>query len=576
MKKSILLVAAALITAALLPMTASAAPLKWIGKKTVEHKVSNPGAPAYISVDKPQVDLSSLPKDKDGYYVIFDGKTLDGWRGYGKDKAPSRWKVENGCIKFSGSGSGEGQTGEGGDLIFAHRFKNFILEFDYKISKGGNSGVLYLAQEVKTKQAGKPAQWEPIYISSPEYQVLDNQNHIDATLGVDGNRKSASLYDMIPAKPQNAKPYGEWNKGRIMVFKGTVIHGQNSQNVLEYHLWTKQWTDMLQASKFSKDKWPLAFELLNNCGGSNHEGYIGFQDHGDDVWFRNIRVRVLDNDYVPEPMKPQKEISVQLYNFRDLIGNPDLYAKNHKEVFQTLAKLGYTSVEAANYADGKLYGVAPEQYKADLEEAGLKSLSSHVGRGLTDQELKSRDFSAAMEWWKQCIAAHKAAGVKYMVVPYIGVPKTIADMQTYCDYFNAVGKLCQQSGILFGYHNHSHEFEKVEGKETMLDYMINHTDPQLVFFQMDVYWAVYGHAAPVEYFKQYPGRFKMLHIKDHYEIGQSGMVGFDAIFKNAATAGLQDYVVEIEQFSTGDWKQSMEICADYLLDAPFVNASYNE
>lgn len=99
---------------------------------------------------------------------------------------------------------------------------------------------------------------------------------------------------MIPAVPQNQKPFGEWNKAKIMVYKGTVVHGQNDKNVLEYHLWTPQWTEMLENSKFSPEKWPLAFELLNNCGGENHEGYIGLQDHGDDVWFRNIRIKVLD------------------------------------------------------------------------------------------------------------------------------------------------------------------------------------------------------------------------------------------------------------------------------------------
>ena len=135
---------------------------------------------------------------------------------------------------------------------------------------------------------------EPIYISAPEYQVLDNANHPDAKLGKDNNRQSASLYDMIPAVPQNAKPFGEWNKAKIMVYKGTVVHGQNGENVLEYHLWTPQWTEMLQKSKFSEEKWPLAFSLLNNCGGDNHEGFIGLQDHGDDVWYRNIRVKVLD------------------------------------------------------------------------------------------------------------------------------------------------------------------------------------------------------------------------------------------------------------------------------------------
>ena len=262
--------------------------------ETVETKVANEGAPEYIRVDKPQVDLASVPVDKDGYYVLFDGTSLNGWRGYGKDNVPSRWTVEDGCIKFTGSGSGEGQTGEGGDLIFARKFKNFILELEWKVSKGGNSGIFYLAQEVKTVREDGSEKYEPIYISSPEYQVLDNANHPDALLGVDGNRQSASLYDMIPAKPQNQNPYGEWNKAKIMVYKGTVVHGQNDANVVEYHLWTDQWTQMLQASKFSQEKWPLAFELLNNCGGENHEGYFGLQDHGDDVWYRNIRIKVME------------------------------------------------------------------------------------------------------------------------------------------------------------------------------------------------------------------------------------------------------------------------------------------
>lgn len=246
------------------------------------------------SLKAAETDSLTLPVDADGYITIFDGQSLDGWRGYGKDKVPSRWVIEDGCLKFCGTGTGEGQTGEGGDLIFAHKFKNFELELEWKISKGGNSGIFYLAQEVTSTDKDGNEVLEPIYISAPEYQVLDNANHPDAKLGKEGNRQSASLYDMIPAVPQNSKPFGEWNKAKIMVYKGTVVHGQNDENVLEYHLWTKQWTEMLQASKFSEEKWPLAFELLNNCGGENHEGFIGVQDHGDDVWYRNIRVKVLD------------------------------------------------------------------------------------------------------------------------------------------------------------------------------------------------------------------------------------------------------------------------------------------
>ena len=263
-------------------------------KKAAPAAEETSAVPAYEVVEKPQVDLAGFPVDDEGYIVIFDGTSLNGWRGYGKDNVPARWTIEDGCLKFSGTGAGESQSGDGGDIIFAKKFKNFEMKFDWKISKGGNSGVFFLAQEVTTKKEDGTVQYEPIYISSPEYPVLDNANHPDAKLGKDNNRQSASLYDMIPAVPQNQNPFGEWNSGSIMVYQGTVVHGQNGENVVEYHLWTPQWTELLQASKFSQEKWPLAFELLNNLGGPNHEGYIGFQDHGNDVWFRNIRVKILD------------------------------------------------------------------------------------------------------------------------------------------------------------------------------------------------------------------------------------------------------------------------------------------
>ncbi|MDR0505832.1 MAG: DUF1080 domain-containing protein [Dysgonamonadaceae bacterium] len=245
------------------------------------------GVPEYTVLDKTQVDLSAFPKDAEGNIVLFCGKSLYGWRGYGKDVVPGRWTIDEteGAIKFSGTGTGEGQQGDGGDIIFAYKFKNFELSIDWKVSKGANSGIFYLAQEIKD---------QAIYISAPESQVLDNENHPDAKLGVDGNRKSSSLYDMIAANPQNANPFGEWNTTKIMVYKGTVVHYQNGKNVLEYHLWTPQWTELLEASKFSKEKWSLAFELLNNAGGENHEGYIGLQDHGDDVWFKNIKIKILE------------------------------------------------------------------------------------------------------------------------------------------------------------------------------------------------------------------------------------------------------------------------------------------
>ena len=222
--------------------------------------------------------------EKDGYIYIFNGKDLAGWRGYGLDHVTERWVVEDSCLKFDTN-----VEGKGGDIIFAHKFKNFEMQLEWKISEGGNSGIFYLAQEVRNEEGNL----EPIFISAPECQVLDNENHPDAKMGKDGNRKSSSLYDMIPATPQNAKPFGEWNAIKITVKDGVVTHYQNGEQVVQYKLWTPEWTAMLQDSKFSEEAWPAAFKLLNNCGGENHEGFIGFQDHGNDVWFRNIRVKEL-------------------------------------------------------------------------------------------------------------------------------------------------------------------------------------------------------------------------------------------------------------------------------------------
>lgn len=215
----------------------------------------------------------------EGWITLFDGSSFDGWRGYGREDMPAAWTIEDGAIKINGSGRGEAGAKDGGDIIFDRKFKNFELTFEWKVSKGGNSGVFYLGQEVEG---------DPIWKSSPEYQILDNANHPDAKLGKDNNRQSASLYDLIPAVPQNSKPYGEWNTGGVMVYQGTVVHSQNGENVVEYHLWTPDWEEMVEGSKFK------GWENFINAGGENQEGYIGLQDHGDDVWFRNIKIKVLD------------------------------------------------------------------------------------------------------------------------------------------------------------------------------------------------------------------------------------------------------------------------------------------
>lgn len=266
----------------------------------------------------------------------------------------------------------------------------------------------------------------------------------------------------------------------------------------------------------------------------------------------------------------KKDMCVQMYSARSIL-NHDNYA----DILKEIAAMGYTAVEAASYDgdNGLIYGDTPEVFKQKVEAAGMKVLSAHVSRGLSREELDSGDLTVALAWWDKCIEVHKKAGMEYIVTPWMGLQENLKDLQVYCDYLNEVGRRCKAAGIKYGYHNHAYEFEKVED-QVMYDYMLQHTDPDLVFFQMDVYWAVIGKASPVDYFKRYPGRFKMLHIKDEWEVGQSGMVGFDAIFKNAETAGLENFVVEIERYSYDDIRKSFVESADYLLNAPFVKATY--
>ena len=234
-----------------------------------------------LSSCQPKADKNTESKEgteeaapEDDWIVMFDGTGTEGWRGYEKEIFPeSGWVIEEGALKCIGSGEGEA-GGSGGDIIYDKKFKDFHLSLEWKISEGGNSGIFYLAQEIEG---------EPIWKSAPEMQVLDNEKHMDAQLGKDGNRQAGSLYDLIPAKPQNSKPVGEWNLAEVMVYQGTVVHKQNGEVVLEYHIGTSDWDEMIANSKF-KD-----FPEF----GKYKAGYIGLQDHGNDVWFRNIKIKDL-------------------------------------------------------------------------------------------------------------------------------------------------------------------------------------------------------------------------------------------------------------------------------------------
>ncbi|ELR73417.1 Putative secreted glycosyl hydrolase [Fulvivirga imtechensis AK7] len=231
------------------------------------------------AVTEEQTSLNTLSeKEKeDGWMLLFDGESSKGWRGYGKDNFPSDWQVVDGTLYMAASGRGEAGSKNGGDIIYDKKFKNFDLKLEWKVSEGGNSGIFYLGQETDD--------YDFIWKTAPEMQILDNERHPDAKLGKDGNRQAGSLYDIYPANPQNAKPAGGWNQVEIIVYNGTVVHKQNGETVVEYHLWTPKWNEDVAASKFPG--------LNENWAEVAQEGYIGLQDHGDDVWFRNIKIKEL-------------------------------------------------------------------------------------------------------------------------------------------------------------------------------------------------------------------------------------------------------------------------------------------
>ncbi len=205
---------------------------------------------------------------REGWKLLFDGTSAEGWRGYNKDHFPEKgWEIKDGAITVLPGGGG-------GDIITEDTYENFILSLEWKVEKGGNSGIFFHGVE-------QPR--EPIYWSAPEIQVLDNENHPDANMGKNGNRKAGSLYDLIPARPQNARPHGEWNEVRVVVNNPHVEHWQNGEKVVEYERWTDEWYDMLRNSKFR----------THPEFGAAHRGYIGLQDHGDRVSFRNIKIKEL-------------------------------------------------------------------------------------------------------------------------------------------------------------------------------------------------------------------------------------------------------------------------------------------
>ncbi|CCH01804.1 protein of unknown function DUF1080 [Fibrella aestuarina BUZ 2] len=218
-------------------------------------------------------------EQRDGWKLLFDGKTTKGWRGAYKESFPQRgWSVNDGTLSIQKTDGSESTNF--GDIVTTDEYSQFDLRFDFKLSEGANSGLKYFVAEQSPKPAGSAF--------GLEYQVLDDERHPDAKMGRDGNRTVGSLYDLIPAKDKKVNPIGQWNSGRVLVRGNHVEHWLNGSKVVEYERGSDAFRELVAKSKYAAPQYNS-----NGRFGEAPKGHILLQDHGDHVEFRNIKIKTL-------------------------------------------------------------------------------------------------------------------------------------------------------------------------------------------------------------------------------------------------------------------------------------------
>jgi len=250
-------------------------------------------------------------------------------------------------------------------------------------------------------------------------------------------------------------------------------------------------------------------------------------------------------------LPPNKSIGLQLYSLRDEIKS-DLEGSLKK-----ISDIGYNNLEAAGYDNGKFYGLDPPDFKAMVEGFGMKVTGSHV-------TLNKDDAGTVLN-------AHKNAGIKYLVWPWLNAEQreSADSYKKVAENFNIIGKMCKDNGLTFGYHNHDFEFNPVDGV-IPYDLLLEFTDPELVFMEIDLYWIAYAGKDPLVYFEKYPGRFRLWHVKDMApgdekdmtEVG-SGIIDYHKLFEYASLSGMKEFFVE-QDVIKGDGFESIRKSFDFL------------
>ncbi len=228
---------------------------------------------------QPAENLLTQEEQKDGWKLLFDGKTTAGWRGAYLDKFPEKgWAIENGTLTVQESGGAEAR--HGGDIVTVDEYGTFDLKFEFRLTDSANSGVKYFVVEHQPKPKGSAF--------GLEFQVLDDAKHPDAKLGREGNRTVGSLYDLIAAKDKSANPIGAWNQGRVLVQGSHVEHWLNGKKVVEYERGSPDFRTLVGMSKYAAPDYNAKGRF-----GEAIKGHILLQDHGDKVSFRNLKIKTL-------------------------------------------------------------------------------------------------------------------------------------------------------------------------------------------------------------------------------------------------------------------------------------------
>jgi sugar phosphate isomerase/epimerase len=252
--------------------------------------------------------------------------------------------------------------------------------------------------------------------------------------------------------------------------------------------------------------------------------------------------------FAEQPSAKKKQLGIATYSVKGL--ESDL-----EGAFKSLQEDGYTVMEIANYNtnEGTVAGMSPAEYAALVEKYGMDIISSHARAGFD-----ASDVEGTLAGWGKVFDDHKDMGCKYVVFPMNQFSEDIDQLKKECELLNLIGEEANKRGLKFGYHNHNMEFETmVGGDQPLEDFLIANTDPDKIFFQMDVYWVTIGKQDPVTYLKKYPDRFKVLHIKDDYVIGESGKIDYEAIFNQFYKNGYNDWFVEIEEYMSPEQRAQM-------------------